>query len=300
VTTVEVFAPAKINLTLHVTGQRADGYHLLDSLVVFAGVGDRLILSEATDFGLDVSGPEAPALKASGPNLIETLARALKGIPPLHCLLEKHLPISSGIGGGSADAAAFYRGATAVSDRQTTARLTETDSIIAQSRIGADIPMCILSTPLRARGIGEELSPLEYLPKLWAVLANPRKPVPTAAVFASLVCKNNEPMQASIPNFVSYSDVVEWVALQRNDLQSPAVEYVPVIGDVLDALASQSGCGLARMSGSGATCFGLFATSESAEQAAEKLCLAHPDWWVVAAALNGHEEKTPQVIRSTT
>lgn len=290
---VEVFAPAKINLTLHVTGQRADGYHLIDSLVVFAEVGDRLRIAPGDAFSMTVGGPEANAVPRGGDNLILQVARLFDGLQGAGFDLIKDLPVSSGIGGGSADAAATYRGLSAI--------LESVDRAAELLALGADIPMCLHSVAARVGGIGEEVDPLPELPALHAVLVNPRRAVSTPSVFKALVQKSHPPMPKTLPTFKNAQNLVAWLAEQRNDLEGPAMSLEPSIAEVKTVLASQQNCLLARMSGSGATCFGVFPDQESAERAALAMAQTHPDWWVKAARLGSQSARArPQLIRSTT
>lgn len=282
---IRVFAPAKINLALHVTGQRADGYHLLDTLVGFASVGDWLELSEGAT-GFSVSGPEAAQVPADGRNSVLAAAGAFGFTGALH--LEKHLPVASGIGGGSADAAAAVRGIVALTGQEPAGLAAR---LLA---LGADVPMCHASTPARVRGIGEEIAPLP-LPALPVVLVNPRVEVSTPAVFKALTEKGNPPLGAP----PAPADLLPWLAARRNDLEPPAIALVPAIGEVLGALRN-CGAGLARMSGSGATCFGIFTDDSKAGTAARALRARHPGWWVAAARLDGQDRLAPQLIRATT
>lgn len=287
-TTVNGFAPAKINLTLHVTGQRADGYHFLDSLVTFASVGDRLEIVSGNALSLTVEGPEAAGVPADMDNLA-LRAAALVQDDGAALRLEKYLPPASGIGGGSADAAAAWRGMISLDDTRLAALAAAPEDMLAAhlaslSALGADVPMCLLCKPMRVRGIGEQLDPVT-LPTLYAVLVNPRRPVSTPSVFKALTTRTNPPMPDSLPEFASAAALIGWLGDMRNDLEPPALTVQPAIADVLDALAAQDGCGLARMSGSGATCFGLFASEAAAKAAAGALCHAHPDWWVAGCVL---------------
>lgn len=260
---IEGFAPAKVNLTLHVTGQRQDGYHLLDSLVVFADVGDRLTC-RLGETSLAVSGPMGQGVPVGPSNLVLRAAELMA--QPATFTLEKHLPAAAGIGGGSSDAAAALR---------LLAQLTGQDVPDQGLSLGADLPICMLGRAGFMRGIGEDVTPVD-LPPLHAVLVNPGVPVPTGAVFGGLASKDNAPMTA-LPPGLGATDLVEWLALQRNDLEAPAVAAQPVIADVLQAL-QDSGAALARMSGSGATCFGLYPDNKKAAEAAS--ILARSDWWV--------------------
>jgi 4-diphosphocytidyl-2-C-methyl-D-erythritol kinase len=270
------FAPAKVNLTLHVTGQRADGYHLLDSLVVFAGVGDSVTVAAAPALSLAITGPMGAMLPVTDDNLVLRAARAMAATAQI--TLQKVLPVSSGIGGGSADAAACLRALA----RLTGQPLPGPDQVLA---LGADVPVCLAGTPARMTGIGEALGPVPPLPAAWLVLANPGVAVSTPAIFRALARRDNAPMPASLPRLKTTADLAAFVAMQRNDLESPAIALQPVIAQVKTALTAQPGCMLARMSGSGATCFGLFADPLSANAAARALQAAQPGWWVADASM---------------
>ncbi len=284
---VSAFAPAKINLTLHVTGQSAAGYHLLDSLVAFASVGDDISISPADQLSLSVSGPEAEGLPTDTTNLALRAATLLAegGGAALH--LTKRLPVSSGIGGGSADAAAALRALLVQGEdghMPLKALWAKPDAMFqkygaAVLELGADVPMCLLSRPVRARGVGEKLSFLS-LPPLSAVLVNPRVPVTTRDVFASLEVRDNSPMPADLPALQSSDALIGFLSEMRNDLEVTASRIAPAILDTLAVLRRMSGCRLARMSGSGATCFGLFEAQTDAGDAATAIREAHPDWWV--------------------
>lgn len=289
-TAVEVFAPAKINLTLHVTGRRADGYHLLDSLVAFAPVGDRIRMTPHEVFSITVEGPEAAGVPTDVDNLALRAAMIALCGQPAALTLEKYLPVASGIGGGSADAAAAVRGAMALLDEDLLALLAFGSEILLDTRfrplldLGADVPMCLLPRPLRARGIGERITFVD-LPPLPAVLVNPRVAVSTPQVFRALERHDSPPMHDELPGFTDASEAIGWIAGQRNDLETTACGLVPQIGTVLGALEASAGCGLARMSGSGATCFGLFAGGADAQAAAAQLAAAYPGWWVACGVL---------------
>jgi 4-diphosphocytidyl-2-C-methyl-D-erythritol kinase len=274
VTGCREFAPAKINLTLHVTGQRADGYHLLDSLVVFAEVGDWVSVTEGP-LGLTISGPQAAALPVTDDNLVLRAALAM-GVSA-RIRLEKHLPIASGIGGGSADAAACLRALAEL----TGADLPDAAAVLA---LGADVPVCLAGRPVRMQGVGEVLTPVPALPQMFVVLVNPGVGVATPAVFKALPRKDNSPMPA-VPKCEGAAEFAAWLAEQRNDLEAPAQVLAPVIGDVKAALAAQPGCLLAQMSGSGATCFGLFDTLDQAETARVAITQQRPEWWSAAGAI---------------
>ena len=266
---VTAFAPAKINLTLHVTGRRPDGYHLLDSLVVFADLGDRLTVSLADAPALSVKGPLAAGVPSDGRNLA-LRAAAFHGTPA-HIVLDKTLPAEAGIGGGSSDAAAVLRALT---------RLTGRPVPPGAEVLGADVPVCLAARAARMRGLGEAVETVPALPMLHAVLVNPGVPVATPAVFAALARRDNPPMPEVLPRFRDSAALTDWLAGQRNDMQAAAEGIAPQITSALAALGACQGCRLARMSGSGATCFGLFASPAAAQIAADDLAARHPGWWV--------------------
>jgi 4-diphosphocytidyl-2-C-methyl-D-erythritol kinase len=283
--TVSVFAPAKVNLYLHVLGRRADGYHRLDSLVAFADIGDRVTARPADRLTLSVGGPEAAAVAGLGEdNLVMRAARLLMaraGIgagAALH--LEKHLPAAAGIGGGSSDAAATLRALAMLWE----APLGEPELMELAIQLGADVPACLAAPPVWVGGIGEEVVPAGALPAAGIVLANPRRLAPTAAVFQRYrgrygVAGRFEPVP---PDAAGLAAVL---ASRHNDLTEAARELVPEIGAVLDRLAALRGALLARMSGSGATCFALFADRAAALAAGTTLAQAEPLWWSAAGVL---------------
>lgn len=274
------FAPAKVNLFLHVTGRRPDGYHLLESLAVFPAVGDRLEAEAGPGLSLALAGPFGDCLPADGDNLVlraaAALARAhgLAGGAALR--LEKRLPVASGIGGGSADAAAALR----LLARLWRVAVPEGLGLA----LGADVPVCLVSEPRMMRGIGERLGPAPRLPGLWMVLANPGVAVPTAAVFARLARRDTAPAPAPPAEFSGLAALADWLAACRNDLEEPATACCPAIAEVLAALRPAP---LVRMSGSGATCFALHPGRACAEAAAARIARARPGWWVAAAPLAG-------------
>ncbi|WP_300513299.1 4-(cytidine 5'-diphospho)-2-C-methyl-D-erythritol kinase [Aliiroseovarius sp.] len=273
--TLKAFAPAKVNLTLHVTGQRADGYHLLDSLVVFADVGDRVTVMPAEKMSLEITGPMADGVPTDGSNLVMKAAD-LFGVP-VRMLLSKHLPAAAGIGGGSSDAAATV---LAIADLLDEKRLPDV------SVLGADVRVCLLRQAARMSGIGEVVEPVAGMPALHAVLVNPGVDVPTPVVFKALAQKKNAPMPKRLPRWKDAAALTQWLATQRNDLEVPAIARAPAIAEVMEALHGCDGVTLTRMSGSGATCFGLFPTAQAAAQAAERLRQAQPTWWVQATRLS--------------
>lgn len=271
---MRVFAPAKVNLALHVTGRRDDGYHLLDSLVVFAGVGDWLEIGPAKELSLSVNGPRAAGVPTDRSNLVWRAAEAFGGQNGAAIHLEKHLPHAGGIGGGSADAGAALRGLAGLWG----APIPDSDALL---EIGADMPVCVVSAPARMRGIGERLDPVPALPPLWLVLVNPGVEVPTGPVFKALERVENAPMPE--PNWDDAESFLDWLGHTRNDLEPAAKSLVPDVAETLAALSTRAGCRFARMSGSGATCFGLFTDEDAAITAAQELRRAKLNWWVEAA-----------------
>ncbi len=274
-------APAKINLALHVTGQRDDGYHLLDSLVVFGGGCDRIVFRDSDHLHLTIDGPFAETLEREPDNLMVRAARllgkALGCTPNGNLTLEKHLPIASGVGGGSADASATLLGLLRLWDR------TIADEKLHQIalELGADVPMCLEGHCLRAQGIGDELDEGPILPRdMTLVLINPGVPISTPEIFKALRSKDNPTLGPMPSAFLSVAALAEWLGDQRNDLEMAAIEQAPVIDTILQALNDCDGCHFARMSGSGATCYGLFASQEEAKRAAAHLTISHPNWWV--------------------
>jgi 4-diphosphocytidyl-2-C-methyl-D-erythritol kinase len=267
-------APAKVNLALHVTGRRADGYHLLDSLVAFPRLGDRVAAAPAAGLALAVDGPFAADLDAGDGNLVLRAAALMAAGGGAALRLTKNLPVAAGIGGGSADAAATLR----LLARLRGLPLPPPEAVL---RLGADVPACLAGRACRMRGIGERLEPVA-LPPFWVVLANPRVGLATAAVFAGLAERTNPPLPAP-PAFGGAEDLFGYLAAQRNDLEPPAVATAPAVAEARAALAAQPGCRVARMSGSGATCFGLFAARAPARAAAAAIARARPGWWVAAA-----------------
>lgn len=268
------FAPAKINLSLHVTGQRADGYHLLESLVVFANVGDRLSARKAEVSTVAVTGPRAAGVPDGPSNLV--LKAADWAGRAAAFTLEKHLPAAAGIGGGSSDAAAALRLLESLYGRPCEGDLAE---------LGADVPVCAYGRACVMRGVGEKITPVRGLPRLPAVLVNPGVEVATPAAFGALAQKSN-PVMPDLPEQPSLEALCVYLSEKtRNDLQAPAIALAPVIGEVIDRLWATEGALLARMSGSGASCFALLPTMEAAEAAARSLRADRPDWWVEPAWL---------------
>jgi 4-diphosphocytidyl-2-C-methyl-D-erythritol kinase len=283
-------ARAKVNLALHVVGRRGDGYHLLDMLVAFPAVGDRLSLAPADGFSLSVSGPNAAALAGlpAADNLVlraaDRLAAALRndGIetPGAGFTLEKLLPVMGGIGGGSANAAAALR----LLARHWTIAADDPRVVATAAALGADVPMCLLSRPLRAEGVGEILTPTNLPGSAGILLVNPGVGVATPAVFGALKNRENAPL----PTFASgtFETLVDYLGATRNDLEEPATRLVPAIRDVLDLLGTLPGAAIARMSGSGSTCFALFPDEASAQSAEVLVGTARPHWWTASTSLS--------------
>ena len=278
------FAPAKINLYLHIAGRRSDGYHLIDSLMVFADIGDEVAVGPGAGLSLAIDGPFAAGLPTDSNNLVfraaEILAAALGVGADAAIRLTKRLPVASGIGGGSADAAATLRGLIRLWGK------SPGEAALAQLGLGlgADIPVCLRGQPTLVSGIGEILEPAPALPAVWLALVNPGVAVPTRDVFAG----RKGDFTATMPLRTAPADAKVLASELRrrgNDLADPARRIAPAIGDVLAALEAAPGCLLARMSGSGATCFGLFAEPGPAESAARSIGAAHPNWWTAAAKM---------------
>jgi 4-diphosphocytidyl-2-C-methyl-D-erythritol kinase len=283
-------APAKVNLTLRILGKRADGYHDLESLVVFARLADEVTLTLDAPLGLDVDGPTAAAAGETADNLVLRAARELAGrtdgLRLGRFALTKHLPVAAGLGGGSADAAAALR----LIMRVNGFALDNRHAIEAARATGADVPVCLDPRPRVMRGIGDVLSAPLALPAVPAVLVNPRVPVPTKDVFARLGLapgeRRGEPCELDPTGLKERDALIRYIATQPNDLEPPARALQPVISDVLAALVGCDGCLFARMSGSGATCFGLFATDAAAAAAAQWMSDAHPGWWIAPTVFN--------------
>jgi 4-diphosphocytidyl-2-C-methyl-D-erythritol kinase len=278
-------APAKVNLTLRVLGRRADGYHDIESLVVFAGVGDELTFAPGAELALTVAGPTAGAAGDIADNLVLKAARALaarvEGLEVGSFALSKRLPVAAGLGGGSSDAAAALRLLAAANG------IAPGDPRLMQAAraTGADVPVCLDPRPRLMHGIGDILSEPLDLPKLPGVLVNPGVAVPTRDVFAALNLKPGT--QASGADSPKATALLDQIANGRNDLEGPAIELQPVIAEVLAVLRRLDGCRLSRMSGSGATCFALFEKTHAAQAAARTLHVGYPDWWVRATELGG-------------
>jgi 4-diphosphocytidyl-2-C-methyl-D-erythritol kinase len=285
---------AKVNLTLRVVGRRVDGYHELESVVAFADCADRLSLAPGSALDLTMSGPLAQACGETSDNLVLKAAHLLgERVPGLKIgrfTLDKVLPVAAGIGGGSADAAAALRllaqlNGLALDDKRLLDVAIET---------GADVPVCLASRACDMTGVGDTLLPLS-LPIMPCVLVNPRVPVATRDVFKALGLRNGELLVGATDVIratawpekgASVEDWVESLAAGSNDLEAPATRIQPVIGEVIAALSATNGAWLARMSGSGATCFAIFENTADAQRAAKKIQIDHPQWWVHAGVLS--------------
>jgi 4-diphosphocytidyl-2-C-methyl-D-erythritol kinase len=285
---------AKVNLTLRVVGRRVDGFHDLESVVAFADCADRLTLSPGSELDLKMSGPLAGACGETSDNLVLKAARLLgERVPGLKVgsfTLDKVLPVAAGIGGGSADAAAALRLLAQLNGLSLDdGRLLEVALLT-----GADVPVCLASRACDMTGVGENLLPLS-LPIMPCVMVNPRVPVATRDVFNALGLRNGELLVGATDIFrgtawpeagASVEDWVEVLAASSNDLEEPATRTQPVIGEVISALSATNGAWLARMSGSGATCFAIYENTADAGRAADKIRLDHPGWWVHAGTLS--------------
>ncbi|WP_424177545.1 4-(cytidine 5'-diphospho)-2-C-methyl-D-erythritol kinase [Yoonia sp. TsM2_T14_4] len=282
--TIKATAPAKVNLTLHVTGRRDDGYHLLDSLVVFADVCDQLSATSSADLRISVSGPFSPGVPTDDSNLMMRAAMALKRVRGVEMgaalTLEKRLPHAAGIGSGSSDAAL------------TLAMLAELwgvpplpangPEVVA---LGADVPVCLQApAPTRMTGIGETLLDVPRLPDCALVLVRPPVDVATAAVFQALTSRDGSGMD-DLPHGLDYDGFAQWLSAQRNDLQAPAESIAPEIAQAIAALRALPAVSFAGMSGSGATCYGLVKDMATATQVARRMQVAHMNWWVAPAAV---------------
>ena len=281
---------AKVNLYLHVTGQRPDGLHLLDSLVVFPAIGDFIEVEASTTLSLTLDGPQGFALDGGAENLVLRAALALRENfrLPEGCgasiLLDKRLPIAGGVGGGSANAA------TTLKLLNVLWNLGASEERLAEIglSLGADVPVCLAApNPRYMRGIGEALAPPPRLPPFWLTLVNPGVPVATGSVFRALQGRFGSPPPPPPPELSDFGVLVDWLGAARNDLEPAAAAMVPEISVALAALRSASGCALARMSGSGGTCFGLFEDGEAAMQAAAQISSTHAGWWTAAGPVDG-------------
>jgi 4-diphosphocytidyl-2-C-methyl-D-erythritol kinase len=286
VATLSETARAKINLALQVLGRRDDGFHEVVSLVAFAEIGDRVELEPGGALGLSIDGPFAEAL--TGENLILAAAAAAKALKPKirlgHFRLHKELPVAAGLGGGSADAAAALR----LIARANGGEPLEADRAAIAATLGSDVNACLVSKPALMTGRGEKVAFVRGFPACAVLLANPRLPLATAPVYAALRAPplRTPPVQAEAPNFGNdFEALVAYLVPRGNDLERPAAGLVPTITEVLAALSGLNGARIARLSGSGPTCFALFATHDEAASGAEMLAKSYPDWWIVPSGL---------------
>ncbi|HVO04009.1 MAG TPA: 4-(cytidine 5'-diphospho)-2-C-methyl-D-erythritol kinase [Candidatus Cybelea sp.] len=279
-------APAKINLYLHVVGRRPDGYHLLESLVVFAECGDVITAESAADFSLQIDGPFAHGLSAGDDNLVLRAARGLAGLLGIgkaaSLKLTKNLPIASGIGGGSADAAATIEALLPLWSMEDVDRKR---LAVFALKLGADVPVCLYGRSSVVSGIGETTEDAGRLPAADLLLVNPGVATPTPQVFKARTGPFSAPSPWSPLARISVPELVARLKLYRNDLTGPAMTVAPVIRDVLRAIEATPGCLLSRLSGSGATCFGIYESAAAAEAARAAILAAHPDWWAVATKI---------------
>lgn len=286
--TTVVLAPAKINLALHVTGRRPDGYHLLDTLVAFTRFGDRLTIGKAESDSFSVSGPFAAGVPAGDDNLVMRTVSALRGVAggasPVSIGLEKNLPVASGVGGGSSDAAATLRALADVWDLDIDAGEMARIGL----SLGADVPMCLAARPLIGRGIGEEITEVSGFPPVGTVIVNPGKAIATAGIFSALRQRDGSALPP-LPSRLDFHSLCNWLETTRNDLEAPAREQEPEIDATLKALR-KAGAHFARMSGSGATCYGLFESGNLAKRAAAMIRERQPGWFVAATRFMSSQE----------
>jgi 4-diphosphocytidyl-2-C-methyl-D-erythritol kinase len=286
-------APAKVNLTLRVTGRRADGYHDIESVVAFADLCDRLSLTPTDKLTLAVVGPGAGQTGADVENLVLKAARALAarvaGIKLGAFRLEKNIPVAAGLGGGSADAAAALR----LLAEANNLAVDDPRLVAAAGATGADVPVCLDPRPRLMRGIGDILSAPLPLPRLSAVLANPGVALPTKSVFSRWMPSADpaRPLDpAALAKMQNEEQLLDWLAGQPNDLEAPAIALAPAIAGALAALRGLPGCRLARMSGSGATCFALFSSAAESVSAAKTLRAKFPQWWIAETMLGAQDQ----------
>lgn len=292
---LRVHAPAKLNLFLHVGDKRPDGYHALQSLVAFAEAADVLEIVPASELSLSLSGPFAAQIPRGIANLVFQAARSLSELcsdapSGAAIVLEKNLPVAAGIGGGSADAAATLRALNILWQLDR----TEDDLVDLARALGSDVPACVLSRPCWMEGRGEHVSATGPLPPLDLVVVNPGVLLPTAAVFASLNARTGTSAMAPPGRIATLWDLVAYLEDSGNDLEAPATHLQPDIDHVLEALHHEPGCVFAQMSGSGATCFGLFNDREYAEGAAGRIAQEHPHWWVKPTRIAAPDIGTPR------
>lgn len=295
---IRVAAPAKVNLSLHITGRRSDGFHLIDSLVAFASLADKLEIASATGLSLEVAGEFAPALAetATSDNLVLRAARALQreaGIHEgAHITLHKYIPVGAGLGGGSADAA------TALCGLARLWHIAPDDALLTRlaGELGSDVPVCIASQTAWMSGVGELLQPCRLDAAVGCLLVNPRQPLLTKDVFGHysrhLTGRAAPPATRERPGSIgSVMELVDRMRSMHNALEPSAIHLLPVIGDMLACLRDSPGCRIARMSGSGATCFGLYDTYEDAAVAAQAIRGKSPHWWLAAVTIGDNRSE---------
>jgi 4-diphosphocytidyl-2-C-methyl-D-erythritol kinase len=288
---VSVFAPAKLNLFLHVGEKRGDGFHALESLLAFAETGDRLEFAPAREVSLKVSGPFASQVPRGEGNLVVKAAWGLSAALGAAIALEKNLPVAAGLGGGSADAAAALRGLNMLWHLNR----SQSDLLELARSLGSDVPACLLSRPCWMEGRGEHVVATASLPSLPAILVNPGVLLPTAAVFASLNARTGiGTMRVPQADLHTVWDLVAYLEDAENDLEAPACRLQPAIDEVLEALNNEPGCVVTQMSGSGATCFGIFEGRQFALGAAERIALDHTHWWVRETRIAPPDIGTPR------
>ncbi len=284
---VSAMAPAKINLSLHVTGRRPDGFHDLESLVVFAAMADYLDAVPAKQDNLLVAGPFASLIKNDKTNLVLRALATFRSRWPdavktgLEIKLVKNLPVAAGIGGGSSDAAAALR----IMAQMSSSEIDPTALMEMALELGSDVPVCLACRPNIMAGIGERLAPVSDLPPAYLVLANPGQPSNTKEIFAGLIRRQNPPMPELPPRFESARSLANWLATTRNDLVEPACALVPQIKAITGFFNDDKDCLFARMSGSGATVFALYEGELAALAAAARLQKIWPQYWVSASAI---------------
>lgn len=280
-------ARAKVNLTLTVRGRRSDGFHDLESLVTFGAIHDVVTLDPDATGGLVVSGPFAQDI--AGENLLARALALLRAEDPSLRLgavhLEKRLPVAAGVGGGSADVAAFLRAVR----RANAKRATGLPWLEIAAGLGSDIPVCLLDRPALVWGRGECVAPMHSLPPIHAVVVNPRLPLSTAAVFAAAKCGPTLSAEAAptLPEFSELQALLDYMRARGNDLEAAAAGLLPAVTEIKSLLAAQADCRLAAMSGSGPTCFAVFSNPASARRAATSVSAAKPEWWVECTTLAG-------------
>jgi 4-diphosphocytidyl-2-C-methyl-D-erythritol kinase len=291
-----VFAPAKINLCLHVGDKRADGFHELESLVAFGGANDVLRFERDDALSLSIEGHFAEGLTAADDNLVLKAARLLMSRANVnfgaHITLQKDLPVASGIGGGSADAAAALRGLVRLWDLD----LSQTELLSIAAELGSDVPVCLASQSAWIAGRGEKITLVPQFPDCWLLLINPLVPVSTAAVFRKLGERTGVGTKRVDGAFWDLNSLTGYLQSTTNDLELPAREIASAIGEVLDAINENPGVLLARMSGSGATCFGIFANEETAWSAAQAIVAKRDDWWVAGGPLAEPDKGEPRPL----